>query len=375
MKVELPGDDDPRRRALRDWLAEHRSPSGRDLAEAGLVAPHWPKPWGLGADATHQLIVDDELRRAGVSRPQNQIGIGWAGPTLIAAGSEEQKRRYLLPLLAGEEIWCQLFSEPDAGSDLASLRTTAARDGDEWVVNGSKVWTSMGHIAAFGILLARTNPEVSAQQGITYFVCPMDLPGITVRPIKEMTGAALFNQVTFDDVRLPASCVVGEVDQGWRLAKVTLANERVSLSSGGVLWGHGPKATDLIELVRRRPSGVVVDALQRQRLVEVYIEGELLALLGARLLGAALAGKQPGPEVSVRKALADEHGQHVMGLAVDLAGAAGMLNAAGPYGSTDPTWSYGFLFSPALTIGGGTSEVQRDIIGERVLGLPGSARA
>ncbi len=374
MRVELPGEQDKRRREVRGWLTAHPRPTGRELAEAGYVAPHWPAPWGLGADAVHQLIVDDELRRAGVARPQNQIGIGWAGPTLLAAGTTEQKQRYLMPLLAGEEIWCQLFSEPDAGSDLASLRTTAVRDGDEWVVNGVKVWTSMAQYSKFGILLARTDNGDSPQQGITYFVCPMESPGISIHPIREMTGAALFNQVTLDDVRLPQHCVVGDVNRGWGLAKVTLANERVSLSSGGVLWGHGPKASDLVGIVRSAGPGTLT-ATQRQRLSAAYGEGEVLALLGARLLGAALAGRTPGPEASVRKALADVHGQTLMNLAIDLAGSAGMLAGSGPCGSTDPAWSYGFLFSRALTIGGGTSEVQRDIIGERVLGLPSAPRA
>src|SRR5690606_2144754 len=154
---ELPPDDDPRRREVRAWLAEHPRPTGRQLAEAGLVAPHWPAPWGRDADPVHQLIIDDELRRAGVRRPNNMIGIGWAGPTILLAGTDEQKERYLFPLLAGEEIWCQLFSEPGAGSDLASLTTRAVRDGDEWVVTGQKIWTSLAQSSQFGILIARTD--------------------------------------------------------------------------------------------------------------------------------------------------------------------------------------------------------------------------
>ena len=159
MDLALPGDDHPARSALRSWLDAHPDPGPRVLAESGYVAPHWPRPWGLGADPVSQLVIDEELRRAGVRRPSNQIGIGWAGPTLIHAGTEEQKERYLVPLLAAEEIWCQLFSEPGAGSDLAGLRTQARRDGDEWVVSGQKVWTSFAHLAAFGILLARTDPH------------------------------------------------------------------------------------------------------------------------------------------------------------------------------------------------------------------------
>ena len=371
----LPTDDDPRRTPLRGWIEDHPVPSGRELAERGLVAPHWPPPFGLGADPTLQLIVDDELRRAGIRRPDNTIGIGWAGPTILHAGSAQQKERYLLPLLAGEEIWCQLFSEPGAGSDLASLTTRADLDGDQWIVRGQKVWTSYAHTAQFGILLARTDPELPMHQGISYFICPMDAPGVTVRPLFDMTGAHTFNEVFLDEVRLPADSLVGVRGRGWSLAKVTLGNERVSLSGAGSLWGMGPTASDLVDTVRR--SGGATDPLMRQRLSEVWAEGEILRLLRLRTISAAVAGTAPGPEASVRKALADEHGQHVMALARDLAGARGMLAESGPCaGGIDPSpwpdalWSYGFLFSPALTIGGGTAEVQRNIIAERTLGLP-----
>jgi alkylation response protein AidB-like acyl-CoA dehydrogenase len=365
---ELPPDDDPRRTAVRDWLAAHPAPSGRDLAEAGLVVPHWPAPWGLDADPVHQLVIDDELRRAGVRRPVNPIGIGWAGPTLLAAGTDEQKRRWLPGLLSGEEMWCQLFSEPGAGSDLASLRTRAERDGDEWVVTGQKIWTSLAQFARFGILIARSDPGASKQKGISYFVCPMDTPGITIRPIVEMTGAHTFNEVFLDEVRLPADCLVGEAGEGWGLAKVTLGNERVSLSSGGALWGQGPTGSDLVDLVRQR--GGVSDPVLRQRVAQLHIEGEVLRLIRLRTISAAVRGAAPGPEASVRKVLADEHGQHVFGLAKDLAGAGALLTDEGPLGAPPDLWHHGFLFAPALTIGGGTGEVQRNIIGERVLGLP-----
>jgi alkylation response protein AidB-like acyl-CoA dehydrogenase len=363
--ADLPADDDQRRVEVRRWLAEHPRPTGRELAEAGYVAPHWPRPWGLDADPVHQLIVDDELRRAGVSRPANVIGIGWAGPTLLYAGTAAQKERYLWPLLAGEEIWCQLFSEPGAGSDLASLTTRAVRDGDTYVVDGQKVWTSLAHVASFGILLARTDPDAPKHEGISYFVCPMDAPGITVRPIVEMTGGHTFNEVFLDGVRIPAGNLVGEENRGWSLAKVTLGNERVSLSGEGALWGRGPTAGTLLDEVRAGARGPV-DALGRQALAALHAESEVLRLIRLRTVSAAVQGREVGPEASVRKALADDHGQHVMGLAKDLAGAHGML-------ADDAMWHYGFLFSPALTIGGGTAEVQRNIVGERVLGLPHDA--
>jgi alkylation response protein AidB-like acyl-CoA dehydrogenase len=360
----LPPDDDPRRLEVRRWIDEHPDPSGRDLAEAGLVAPHWPRPWGLDADPIHQLIIDDELHAAKVRRPVNTIGIGWAGPTLIHAGTDEQRERYLLPLLAGEEIWCQLFSEPGAGSDLAGLSTRAVRDGDEWVVNGQKIWTSLAQFSRFGILIARTDPDASKQRGITYFICPMDAPGVEMRPIIEMTGSHTFNEVFLTDVRLPAANVVGDVNEGWALAKVTLGNERVSLSGQGALWGMGPHAGDLLDEVRA--TGSLQDATMRQRAAQLHIEAEILRLIRLRSVSAAIKGRPPGPETSVRKALADEHGQHVMAFAKDLSGAEGMLAGDG----ARAIWDFGFLFSPALTIGGGTSEVQRNIIAERVLGLP-----
>lgn len=365
---ELPDDEDPRRGEIREWLARNPNPTGEALAEAGLVAPHWPKPYGLDAAPMHQVIIDEELKSAGVLRPSNIIGIGWAGPTILHAGTAEQIDRYLPPLLSGEEVWCQLFSEPEAGSDLASLRTTATKDGDTWVVNGQKIWTSGAHTAKFGILIARTNPDVPKHQGISYFICPMDAPGVEVRPIIDMTSGHTFNEVFLSDVRLEAEALVGEENRGWALAKVTLGNERVSLSSGGALWGQGPSAEDLLNTVRE--AGGCSDLVMRQELASIYIESELLRLIRLRTLTAAIKGEAPGPEASIRKILADEHGQRILGAAKALAGAGGMLSSHGPMGTPPELWHYGFLFSPALTVGGGTGEVQRNIIAERVLGLP-----
>ncbi|MGI8754614.1 MAG: acyl-CoA dehydrogenase family protein, partial [Acidimicrobiales bacterium] len=304
----------------------------------------------------------------GVGRPSNPIGIGWAGPTLVHAGTPEQQARYLPRLLSGEDIWCQLFSEPGAGSDLADLSTRAVRDGEEWVVNGQKVWTSLAQHSRYGILIARTDPEVAKHRGITYFVCPMDAPGVDIRPITEMTGSQTFNEVFLTDVRLPADALVGEVDHGWELAKVTLGNERVSLSSGGALWGMGPTGADLLDLVRAQ--GGSSEALTRQRLARLHSTEEILRLIRLRTVSARIRGEQPGPEASIRKVLADEHGQEIMGLAKDLTGTAGMRDDTGPLGAQAGPWPYGFSFAPALTVGGGTGEVQRNILAERVLGLP-----
>lgn len=367
----LPGPDDPRRLAVRQWIADHPAPTNRELAESGYVAPHWPAPYGMGADPIHQLIIDDEFARAQLARPSNQIGIGWAAPTIIFAGTQEQKDRYVLPALAAEEIWCQLFSEPGAGSDLAGLSTRAVRDGDEWVVNGQKVWTTGAHYSKFGILIARTDPHVAKHKGITYFICPMDLPGIEIRTIRNIAGADSFNEVFFTDVRIPHENVVGEVNDGWRLAKVTLGNERVSLSTGGVLWGNGPTALDVIDEAR---SLGVSHPILRQRLASLYIEHTVLEIIRMRTLTARLRGTQPGPEASIRKIMADEHGQRVMEVARDITGADAMV--IGPDDSVagkhirSKSWYSGYMFSKALTIGGGTGEVQRNILGERVLGLP-----
>ncbi|HEV3267469.1 MAG TPA: acyl-CoA dehydrogenase family protein [Acidimicrobiales bacterium] len=362
---------DARRLELRAWLADHPRPSGRELAEAKLVAPAWPEPWGLNASVEYQLLIDDELRRAKVKRPINPIGIGWAGPTIVAAGTKEQQDRWLPKILSGEEFWCQLFSEPNAGSDLASLTTSAKKDGDEWVITGQKLWTSYAHLSTWGILLARTSNEGAPQNGITYFICPMHAPGVTIRPVIDMTGDHAFNEVFLDEVRLSADSLLGEVNEGWRLAKVTLGNERVSLSGEGVLWGRGPTAEDLVALVRSQ--GTALKKIDRDDLVKCWAHGEILRFLRMRLNANALAGKATASDASLRKALADDHGQEVMTLAQRLAGSAGMIEGHGPGaigGDEGQSWYWGFLYSQALTIGGGTSVVQRNIIAERVLGLP-----
>ncbi len=395
MDFDLPPEDHPTRQRVRDWLAANPAPSGRDLAEAGYVVPHWPAPFGLDADPIDQLVIDDELSRAGVRRPNNQIGIGWAAPTILLAGTPEQHERYLPKIFSGEEFWCQLFSETEAGSDLANLATRAVRDGDEYVINGSKIWSSGAHHAQFGILIARTDPDQPKHKGISYFIMPMDAEGLSMTPIVDMTTAHSFNQVFFDDVRIPVANRVGDEGDGWRLAKVTLSNERVSLSSAGSMWGVGPSAEHLISLIR--DAGGLDDPILRQRAVDVHIEAELLRLNRFRSLSATLQGKTPGPEASIQKIMADDHGQHVLALAKDIAGANGMLEGSGPVGvvpasmksaptennfradddsrdpaaaRVDPIWHYGYLFHPALTLGGGTFAVQRNIVAEHVLGLP-----
>lgn len=358
MDFSLPAADDPRRLEVREWLAANPHPTPIQLADAGLVAPGWPSPWGRGADAEYQLIISLELESAGIDpHGHNPIGIGWAGPTILSAGTAVQKDRFLGPLLRGEEYWSQLFSEPGAGSDLASLETRAVRDGNQYIVSGQKVWTTWAGQADYGILLARTDPLAPRHRGISYFLCPMRQEGIEVRPIREMTGRSHFNEVFLTEALIPVDNLLGTENDGWRLAKVTLGNERVSLSSGGVLWGMGPTTAEVID------AGMpLADRSLREEAVVLHIEAEVMRLLGYRIVSALLHGLVPGPEVAVKKLLADRHGQRVMEWSQAMAGATGLV-AEG-----EGTW--GFLFSRALTIGGGTSEVLRNIIAEQILGLP-----
>jgi alkylation response protein AidB-like acyl-CoA dehydrogenase len=243
------------------------------------------------------------------------------------------------------------------------------RDGDVYVVNGQKIWTSLARMAKYGILIARTDPDAAKYSGISYFIIPMDLPGIEIRPIRNMTGdpdsGGGFCEVFFTDVHVPAENLIGPPNKGWAMAKETLANERVALSKAGLTWGHGPTVNDLLDLVRK--CGGTRDPVLRQRVVDAYIEGEILRFHNLRQISAAV-NKKPGPDASLRKALNDPHGKRVYTLAVDLLGSAGMLSDGG--GADWQAFTSGFLFGPALTVGGGTSEVLRNVIGERLLGLP-----
>ncbi|MFV1992087.1 MAG: acyl-CoA dehydrogenase family protein, partial [Acidimicrobiales bacterium] len=301
MDLDFPDHNDPRRIAVREWLVEHPEPTQQQAADAGYVVPHLPKPWGLDADPIHQIIIAQELEgvkftKNGIGAGSNAIGVGWAAPTILMAGTEEQKQRYLPKIFNHDEIWCQLFSEPDAGSDLASLATRAVKDGDEYVINGSKIWSSGAHVADMGILIVRTDPDVPKHRGISYFLCPMDSPGITMSPIVDMTTAHSFNQVFFDDVRLHESLRIGDEGDGWRLTKATLSNERVSLSSAGSMWGEGPSAEILLDLVRN--AGGESDPIQRDKLARMFTHGELLRLNQLRSLSAKLSGRTPGAGAS-----------------------------------------------------------------------------
>ncbi|WP_328772031.1 acyl-CoA dehydrogenase [Streptomyces sp. NBC_00286] len=327
----------------------------RELAPTGYAAPHLPAPYGLGAGPVQQLAVQEELAAAGVRL--SDLGIAtWVVPSLIAYGTREQQERYLLPTLSGDVLWCQLFSEPGAGSDLASLRTRAERTADgRWRVNGQKVWTSSAQRADYGILLARTNPQAPKHKGLTYFVVDMkNTAGIDVRPLKEITGESLFNEVYFDDVLLPADAVVGSVDDGWKVARNTLGNERVHMADQ-LTFGTG------IEALLARD----LDDAVRLRLGALITEAHALACIGLRTTMQQVSGIEPGAGASVRKLIQTTHQQKTAELALELLGPEGAL-----YEAAGKRAVHSFLLSRCLTIAGGTTQVQLNVVAERILGLP-----
>jgi len=363
--VDLGPEADAVRAEVRTFLEEIKSLDPAEqrarIADEGYVMPTWPRPWGRDAKAVEQVVIDEEFRAAGIRRPSIMIG-SWALPPVIMYGTREQQERWIPPTLRGEITWCQLFSEPGAGSDLASLTTRAERVEGGWLINGQKVWTSMAHRADWGILLARTDPDAPKHEGITCFMVDMKhTSAIDVRPLRELTGESMFNEVFFDDAFVPDDCVVGRVNDGWRAARTTLANERVFMGSG-MSFGHGLE--DVLRMVGER--GIGDDPLVRDQVGGLIATAHALSCLGFRLTLAALAGADPsGSEASVRKLLGVEHDQRVQEVGLTLCGADGAINDG-----DGARWSRGFLFNRNLTIAGGTSEIQRNIIGERVLGLP-----
>jgi 3-oxochol-4-en-24-oyl-CoA dehydrogenase len=332
--------------ALAPELATLPLPEQRKwLAESGYLMPHWPKPYGLDADPRTQLAIDEELARAGVRRPDLVIG-GWAAPTIIQYGSQAQRDRFVPATLRGEIEWCQLFSEPEAGSDLASLRTKAIRTDGGWLLSGQKVWTSRAREADWAICLARTDPDAPKHKGITYFLVDMRTPGIEIRPLREITGDARFNEVFLDDVFVPDDCVVGDVNGGWKLARTTLANERVAMSGGSSLG-------DALERLLARVTEP--DPVTRQRLGTLIAQGHAVSVVDSRATLRRLDGQDPGAESSVRKLIGVRHRQDVAELGYELLG---------------EDLLYEFLLTRCLSIAGGTSQVLLNVIGERILGLP-----
>jgi alkylation response protein AidB-like acyl-CoA dehydrogenase len=375
LEVDLPDEAEGWRAGIRAELAEIAGLSWADQVErfaaGGWVAPHLPRPWGRAATPLEQVIIAQEMRAVRLRPPPLFIG-AWAMAALVGYGTPEQQQRFLPQTLRHQLVWCQLFSEPGAGSDLAGITTRAERADDGWRLTGQKIWTSLAKQAAWAICIARTDPSSPRHDGITYFLVDMSSPGIEVRPLREMTGDALFNEVFLDNVFVPDDCVVGEVNGGWKVARSTLANERVSLSQS---WTSGFGVAELLDVVAKRDPAMAGNAEQIGRLV---CHGHALDVLGLRVTLRQLSGTEPGATASVRKLLGMRHAQRVSECCWSLAGARGTLGpgreAGWRPGDGDEEqarhWSKQLLTSEALTIGGGTTDIQLNIIAERMLGLP-----
>jgi len=334
----------------------------RSKFDAGWAAPHWPVEFGgQGRTGIEAGVAAEEEARFDVAASFFVVGIDMAGPTLMAHGTPEQQKRFLEPMLRGDESWCQLFSEPGSGSDLASLGTRAERDGDEWVLTGQKVWTSSAHTADWGICLARTDPQAAKHAGITYFLVDMHSPGVEVRPLRQIDGAIHFNEVFLDGVRVPHDQVVGDVGDGWRVARTTLTAERTSIGEGGQTGWR-----EMADLARR--FGVAEDAVVRQEIARLHTREMIQRWLVYRVRTATAHGVLPGPEASVLKLLNSHQVEHMGSVVMSIMGAAGTLwHDDAPDGGF---WQDVFLFQWSSRIGGGTENIQRNILGERVLGLP-----
>ncbi|GAA1710819.1 acyl-CoA dehydrogenase family protein [Fodinicola feengrottensis] len=375
---------------VRDFLAAH-DPTGistdeqrleflRARFDAGLAWVHFPSGLG-GLDAARSLQTEVDEAFAAAGAPDNSprrigIGLGMAAPTILAFGTDEQRQRFLRPLWTGEEVWCQLFSEPGAGSDLAALGTKAVRDGEEWLINGQKVWTSLAHQARWAILVTRTDPDVPKHRGMTYFVCDMTDPGVDVRPLRQITGEAEFNEVFLSDVRLPDSYRLGEVGDGWRVAQTTLMNERVSIG-GGAMPREGGAIGTLAATWREHPE--LRTPGTHDALLRLWVDAEAVRLTG-RWLREQLAAGVPGPEGSAAKLAFAQLNQQISGLEVELAGEDGLryddwtMRRPSDVDFFGRTPGYRYLRAKGNSIEGGTSEILRNIISERVLGLPSEPR-
>ena len=387
---------------VRAWLKDNWDPElslaewWERLADSGWGVPTWPKEWfGRGLTSDLGAVVTREIRAARAVGPPAGLGLMLAGPTIVAHGSEEQKQRYLRPIVTGQEAWCQLFSEPGAGSDLASLQCRAVKDGDEWVVNGQKVWTSGAQVADLGMLLARTDVDVPKHRGISYFAIEMDQEGVDVRPLREMTGRALFNEVFLTDARVTDDALIGGLNNGWMAAMTTLANERASLGGGGggtvgigapgkkagmlerragdlARGGGGQRALGARGFATMRKAaeaeGRTGDPHIRQALVELYTLEEISRYTVMRTKAAKAAGRGPGPEANTAKLTMSRMTRLSRDLGLEILGAKGMLHGEdAPMGGMLQEMA---IFAPAVSIYGGSDEVQKNIIGERVLGLP-----
>lgn len=340
----------------------------RKLYEAGYAGLAWPRAYGgAGATLMEQVLFNEEVARAKAPTPYNGIALGMVGPTLIEVGTEAQKARYLAPMLTCEEIWCQGYSEPGSGSDLASLQTRAVQEGDTFVINGQKVWTSYAHDATFCFLLARTDASVPKHQGLSCFIVDMRSPGVTIRPLKQITGESEFNEVFFDNVRVPRANLVGELHQGWTVGIGLLMHERATTS----ILGQANVQVLIQELIAlARQQGRHTEPALRQRLTQLYTESEAIKYFGYRCLTKRLRGLPPGPEGSAHRLVLTRLVQRAHELAMELQGPFSQLLHGSSWAVQDGAWQFGFLRSRSATIAGGTAEIQLNIISERVLGLP-----
>jgi alkylation response protein AidB-like acyl-CoA dehydrogenase len=384
--TDAPSTDEATVLALCDQLLEELPPKDTDPVtflgrqfDLGLAWVHFPVgEGGLGLSPRVQREINERLHGAGapVAAYRNVIGHGMGAPTIVTHGSEAQKQRYLRPLFTGEEVWCQLFSEPGAGSDVAGLAMKAVRDGEEWIVNGQKVWTTLAHLAKWGMLVARTDPEAPKHKGMTYFVVDMEAPGVEVRPLYQITGEAEFNEVYFTDVRIPDAERLSEVGDGWRVVLTTLMNERVAIGGGVAPRGSG----FIAEALKVWKQYGHDDAVLRDEITKLWVRAEVLRLTNIRASQMRSVGN-PGPEGSIGKAMSADLNKDISSFTVGLMGADGMLKPDG-YPMERPQnammWAnpqQAFLRTRANSIEGGTTEIAKNILGERVLGLPGDVRA
>jgi alkylation response protein AidB-like acyl-CoA dehydrogenase len=351
--------------AGEEW--EKRLAWHQKMHAAGWVGIQYPDQYGgRGATVAQQYIYDEELNRAGAPQLVNSQGIALVGPTLLQWGTEEQRRRYLPKMLAAEEIWCQGYSEPGSGSDLASLQTRAIEDGDYFIVNGQKVWTSDAHHADMCFLLVRTDPSAPKHKGISYLLVDMHSPGVTVRPLVQMTGDRGFNEMFFEDVRVPKKNLVGEKNHGWLLALTSLMFERRARDMTPIVC----ELAALARLVRRDASNAWDDSRVRQRIADFACEAWAIRYLGLRQLTRQLKGLPPGPESSIQKLAYSELNLSIQKFAMELLGSYAQIIYQAPFAIDGGKWSYRMLAARGMIIGAGTSEIQRNVIGERVLGLP-----
>ena len=357
--------DDATIQAAKDWQ--------KKKYDAGWACITWPVEYGgRGASAIQNVVWNQEEGKFRTAPNIFGIGIGMCGPTIMTHGTDEQKQRWIPPLMSGEDVWCQLFSEPAAGSDLAGLRSTAVREGDEWVINGQKIWTTGAQFCDWGIIVVRSDPNVAKHAGLSYFVVDMHSPGIEVRPITQINGGQGFNEVFFSDVRIPDRNRLSEVGNGWAVAITTLMNERASIGGGG-----GGGVGDILRMAQETELNgkpAIEDSAVRQRIAEFYTRSKGLQYTGYRTLTALSRGQTPGPEASLGKLVAGELSQDMAQFGMELGGLAGGLNDR-EHSLMEGTWQERYLAIPGLRIAGGTDEVLRNIISERVLRLPPEARA